>query len=83
MKRLCKNVTPEQELRICRSIKILLTISIVLLVGITVYDLIVSRTFESTRIAILCADVCILSANIINEKNAKAALAEANENVNE
>jgi len=81
MKRLCKNITPEKEIQLCKTTKILLLISILILVGIMIYDMIVGNTIDSSRIAILCADVCILCANIANEKNAKSALtAKDNDN---
>ena len=78
MKTLCKNRTAAEQIKLCKAINIMLLISIALLVGVMIYDMIIGEPIDGSRCAILCADVCILSANIRNGKIAEERLAAEN-----
>ena len=71
MKRLCNNKTVEEQLKACKAILALILVSIVLLVGVMIYDFAMGEGVDSSRIAILCADVCIMSLNIKNMRDLK------------
>jgi len=74
MKTLCKNRTAEETIRVCNSIIILLAICILTMVVFTIIDLVQGQGIDSSRILLLCADVCILSLNMMNKRNAMARL---------
>lgn len=74
MKTLCKNRTPEEQIRLCKTINILLAISILLMIGVSIYDFALGLGIDASRTAIFCSDICILCLNIRNLKDAQARL---------
>ena len=78
MKTLCKNRTAADQVRVCKTINVLLLICIAIFVALTIFDLVQGLPIEGSRVAIFCCDVCILCLNIKNQKAAQERLAEEN-----
>jgi len=78
MKTLCKNRTPEKQLKLCNTITILMLIGITILVIAMIIDLVNGESIDSSRVAIICCDVSVLCLNIANRRNAQALIDSKN-----